>query len=293
MHTFKHYLITRFNLSEAAWPQDRGRPPPVLSDEWMSNRIELFREYCLASVVAQTQKNFQWLIYMDISTADVFRERIEALTAEHGFIRIEYINGMPSFLPAIRAHIQADAQGCTHVITSRVDNDDLLHCDFMGAVQAQFSGQAFQAVDFTAGYALQIKPQVRIGKNEHLSNPFISLIEANDQPRVVFSKAHAHWIKTNDRSRYRIVDDPRRLWMMVIHAENKANHFTGYGEVDWNVVGPQFMPSATLRQWFAERLVPVSQWPWQNLRSWWHVKSATAAKLLKRKLGRYRYRADA
>ncbi len=288
MASYKHFLITRFNLSEATWPQDGNRPPPVLDDDWIASRIPLFRDYCLHSVAAQTEKSFEWLIFLDIRTASHFRDELGALVAGFPFIRLLYIDGMQAFLPAIRAYIASAAQGCSHVITSRVDNDDALHCEFIAAVQSQFCGQAFQAIDFARGYALQIAPQVRLGNNDQISNPFVSLIEENNSPKTVLSRPHAHWKKTNSKERYRLVDDSRRLWLTVTHLRNKANQFRGYGSVDWRVVHKSVLVAPAVRDEIAQQLVPASAWCFGNLYNRWRVRSSVAAALLKRRLGRYR-----
>lgn len=59
---FHHFLITRFNLRNPSWELTKNNET-LLDDSWMSERIELFKNYCFPSVVNQTNKNFKWLLF--------------------------------------------------------------------------------------------------------------------------------------------------------------------------------------------------------------------------------------
>ena len=58
--TFKHYIITRFNLSQR-WDKD-SLGNKVLDDNWLKNRFQLFENYCFPSLKSQTNKNFEWWV---------------------------------------------------------------------------------------------------------------------------------------------------------------------------------------------------------------------------------------
>ncbi len=59
---FKHFVITLFNLK--LWTQDKNNVS-TRTDEWLEKRFELFENYCLPSLKAQTNKNFVWLCLFD------------------------------------------------------------------------------------------------------------------------------------------------------------------------------------------------------------------------------------
>ncbi len=99
---FNHYLITRFNLKTANWAVTKNKEA-LLTEAWMNHRLWLFENFCLPSVAAQVNKDFEWLIYFDLSTPDQYKVQIDKLTAPYDFIHIFYINGMDSFFPAVEA----------------------------------------------------------------------------------------------------------------------------------------------------------------------------------------------
>ena len=72
---FKHFLITRFNLRNPKWISDK-KNVAVLTDEWHENRFKLFDEFCFKSVSAQTNTNFEWLVFFDTTTPQKFKEHI-------------------------------------------------------------------------------------------------------------------------------------------------------------------------------------------------------------------------
>lgn len=281
---FKHYLITRFNLRIPGWQRTRLGASPR-DDAWMTQRLELFGSYCLPSVVNQSSRNFQWLIFMDTETAPWCRAQIEAMCAPHDFIGLRYIEGMAAFRPQIRACIDADAAGCSHLITSRIDNDDCLHRDFIATVQSRFRGQRLCVVDLIDGYTLQLAPIVRIGRNDHAFNPFSSLIEENAQPQTIWARDHGGWKRTRPDQLDAVRGE--RLWMCVVHAQNMANRFNGHGEVDWHRVADAFGLLPSLRDRLAAQMQPCARWRWTSLSNRLQGQIKLARKRLKHRLGLY------
>lgn len=59
-----HLFIDRFNLKNANWCITKNNEA-VLDEKWMEERMILFENYCLSSVVHQTNTNFKWLLFFD------------------------------------------------------------------------------------------------------------------------------------------------------------------------------------------------------------------------------------
>lgn len=72
---FKHFLITRFNLPNKGWQQDKNNNP-VQNEEWLDYRIQLFETYCLPSIMHQTCKDFVWFVYFDVNSPDFLLHKI-------------------------------------------------------------------------------------------------------------------------------------------------------------------------------------------------------------------------
>lgn len=280
---FQHYLITRFNLRNPKWDVTKNNET-LLTDEWMEHRMGLFGNFCFPSVAAQANTNFTWLIYFDVTTPQRFQDEIATMIAGHSNIRTFFINGMPDFYPQIQKLIAEESKDKSYLITSRIDNDDCIHKHFIDEVQKQFKSQDYQAIDVIKGYSLQVKPRVMLGKKEHIFNPFISLIEKNDNPKTVWFSDHNMWKKETRITR--ITD--KRLWMSIIHEKNKVNEFDGYADVKWENVRTDFIVSPEMDAIIQNNQIPHSEWRYLSFRNRLYVKWVLFNKMLKKSLGIYK-----
>jgi len=279
---FNHYLITRFNLKNPKWDVTKNNES-LLTNEWLEHRLWLFENFCYPSVAAQTNRNFTWLIYFDVTTPDAYKQKIEAIVRNQSNIRLFYIEGMPAFYPEINKLITAEAKE-QYLITSRIDNDDCISKNFIDEVQKQFKNQDYMAIDIINGYSLQIKPVIMLGKKEHIFNPFISLIEKNENPKTVWANDHNHWKK---ESRITQVTN-KRLWMSIIHEKNKVNEFDGYGNIPWENVNDEFIVSDTMKALISGEILPHSKWAWTSFKNELYVKWVLFNKSFKKALGLYK-----
>lgn len=275
---FQHFLITRFNLRKKSWNTTRNHTQ-VLTDEWMSNRLKLFEDFCFSSVKSQTNTNFKWFVFFDEETDAKYRVIIEGMAKEFSLFVPLYINGMDAFLPAIKDEILKELSQ-PYLITSRLDNDDCLSEHYIDEVQKQFAQQAFMAIDYIDGLTLQIEPEVKLGKRTHLHNPFISLIEKSDTIETVWSRErHGEWSKVEQLRTIR----NQCLWMSIIHGENKANDFVGFGQVTWSDIN-KFHINQEVFSTLQVNKVPLSEWKIESIRNYLRTYWKVTFKLLKRRL---------
>lgn len=280
---FNHYLITRFNLRAEYWDVTKNNEQ-LLTDEWMDNRMWLFENFCFPSVVGQTNQNFEWLLYFDTNTKEVYKNRIIDLVAKQKNFHVFFVDAMPAFEPELLKYIALKAKDKAFIISTRIDNDDSIHIDFINEVQKQFNQQEYRAIDFIKGYSLQIEPCYILGKKEHLYNPFISLIEKNDNPRTAFYQEHRNWKR--DKKVTQIAE--KRLWLSIIHQRNKVNKFDGYGLVKWNDIKNGFTLSDEANKLILEKTIPYGSWFFTSLKNQFVQKFELNFKILKRKLGLYK-----
>lgn len=280
---FKHYLITRFNLKNPDWDVTKNNET-LLTDEWMEDRMWLFENFCFPSVAAQTNKNFNWLLFFDTSTPEKYKKAIADLISSRANIKAFYINGMPEFYPAIQQFISEDSKDTPYLITSRIDNDDCIHKNFIDEVQQKFKSQDYQAIDIIQGYSLQVKPRFILGKKEHIFNPFISLIEKNESPKTVWFNDHTLWKK---ETRITQITD-KRLWMSIIHEKNKVNEFDGYDDVKWTNINKDFIVSEKINILIEKELIPHKNWLFLSLKNRLYVKLVLFSKKIKKALGVYK-----
>ncbi|WP_374548523.1 glycosyltransferase [Flavobacterium sp.] len=279
---FDHYLITRFNLRASFWNTTKNNEK-LLTDEWMENRMWLFENFCFPTVVSQSNKNFKWLLFFDENTKEIYKNRIEKLVENYPHFVVFFINGMDAFYGELTTYIKQNSSDKPYLITSRIDNDDSIHKDFINEIQKQFKQQDFCAIDFIAGYSIQIEPQFILGKKEQLFNPFISLIEKNENPETALNKDHRMWKK--EKRVLQITN--KRLWLSIIHHKNKINKFDGYGNVSWSDIKNDFTLSDEVNKLLNQKLISFSQWRLLSLKNYINQKFEIKFKLLKRALGVY------
>lgn len=278
---FKHYIITRFNLRAKEW-QFTKNSTKVLDENWLKNRFELFEKYCLPSLLSQTNKNFEWVIYFDTETPAFYKDKIEVYRQKLPNLIPVFVENMELFLPSIQAHIKNNNQ--EYVITTRLDNDDCVSKYFVDEIQKNFNKQTYEALDFVDGYSLQISPDFKLGKKRHLYNPFISLVEKKQNPTSVWSRSHTSW-KRETRIK-RILNN--RIWMVIIHQENKVNEFDGYGKVNAEEIFQDFIMDEAITQKVLSQQIPVEKWYFQSMKNKVTTFTNIFFKDLKKKLNFYK-----
>ncbi|WP_420643241.1 glycosyltransferase [Candidatus Leptofilum sp.] len=214
MTQFKHFVLTRFNVRTEF---SQGQVP---STRWLTHRFQLFEKYTYASLRCQTVKNFCWFVFFDAATPPQFKQQIDAYTRWPNFVPV-YVEsleiGSPTAHMLLSNQIQAHClPETTHIITTRLDNDDAVSKHFLANVQAHFAGQSAEFVNFPNGYILR---RNKLYKKRHLSNPFISFIEEIDNFQTVWLAGHHKLAEFGD-----IVQiDMSPQWLQVVHQRNFRN----------------------------------------------------------------------
>ena len=223
---FQHFIITRFNLTTNQFNElSKGG----VSDAWMDNRLQIFQDYCYSSIAKQTNQNFSWLVFFDTSTSEKHVKTINILAEKYPNFVPVYAEGMENFLSGIQDEIKERLTE-KFIITSRLDNDDCLHEEYINTLQEMFNFQNYLAVDFIKGITLKINDEIKCGYRIHSYNPFISLIESTESGfQTVCSKRHGGWGKIKLIKQVNI-DIP--LWLSVVHDENVLNRYIGFDDVD-------------------------------------------------------------
>lgn len=225
MENFKHFVVTRFNVrtENPNWSNDKNNNP-VLTDDWMRYRISIFQEYCLPSVLNQTCCNFEWIICLDTETSVQYKAYFDKLRTEHSFIVPIYADNMADFNKKYKAYI-INNTNVHYVITSRLDNDDLVHKDYIRIIQEQFNDQKFQAINFTKILMISNMRKDKLFISYSFSNHFISLIEKINNQHIegCYSRKDRAW--GTIKSITHIVGKP--YVMETINDKNLLNKFIG------------------------------------------------------------------
>jgi hypothetical protein len=221
---FKHFLLTRFNLALAGADTDKsGRR--VHDDAWMEHRLSLFKQFCLPSVQHQRCRNFHWLILLHAGTKPRYLDMLQVWTGADDRIRLVLVPEGTEFVQTVIARIcQVLSPADEFVITTRMDNDDMIRDDFMERVQALFQPQDKWLIDQVRGWQLGLYASgacVLDAVNRY--NPFISLVERADRFGTVFAHPHNQW---PGKCTY-VSFDEEPVWVEMVHDRNIDNRLRG------------------------------------------------------------------
>lgn len=217
----KHFIATRFNLKKSDWKKSKSGNS-VLTNEWLEHRFNLFENYCFPSVTKQSNQNFIWCIFFDVDTPQNFKDKIVDLTSNTSNAVPLFIDGMDNLNIAFKSYINENISNSdSHIITTRIDNDDIIHEDFVNIIQSLFQPSDLSVIDLRNGYQVSIdvaKPEIRL--YNHPFNAFISVIENTKSFETVFARMHYDWKTEKNIISYK----KKRLWMELSHEENFVNH---------------------------------------------------------------------
>jgi hypothetical protein len=216
-----HLVLTRFNLRTSV---TGGRD--VTARDWLLDRLALFETFCLPSMKAQTASH-EWLVWFDSGTPSEIRERVDS---HDGYTPI-YVDGTlgdEAMRETLAGRVPSDA---THLVTTRLDNDDAVAESFLARVQLAAVHQPRPAfLNMAFGYQWQ---DGRFYYSIQRSNPFLSYVEPvrRGEARLgIQSVAHGN------HDRIRKTGDLRQIWappswLQVLHGGNVANEFKGLRRV--------------------------------------------------------------
>jgi len=232
---FAHFIITQFNLRNFPLSDGAGYEKWI---QWTRNRIDLFRKFCLPSMINQTCKDFTWLLFFDSETPPEFDGFIENQKS-YKFIEICRSDGINDFYAGYFDEINKRlTENAGWIITTRIDNDDVLHRDAVKTIQLNFEEKHKYLISLASGYILNTADN-RMSHYFYPMSPFISLIEnTGNSPSGVFEKGHTKWdelrlfvfreiwhefFRPGKRKSRFILKRP--MWIQIVHGENVSNSF--------------------------------------------------------------------
>jgi hypothetical protein len=216
--TFHHVILTRFNCSNSRSSNDREiaiRSQPG----WLEERFQLFERYCLPSVLAQTNQNFEWRIYFDRHTPPEFLERARRGFAGRPNIRLMLCDIYGS--ETLQEDLAKDLPGAGGwLVTTRFDNDDALHRQFVERLHREVRPGVRESLNFPLGVVYG-RGKAYLSRQE--SNAFISLSEPFPNFLTVTAAPH------NTMGRIAPLRDLEGgpAWMQVVHDLNVSNKLRG------------------------------------------------------------------
>ena len=220
--SYQHFILTRFNLKLR---YNRGDKPMEQTKEWLDQRFLLFEKYCFPSIQNQVNQNFTWLCMFDVDTPVVFKKKIETYSQY-------YPNFVPLFLSEEEAaqdrkilieEIKKRSEEATHILTTRIDNDDSLHADMVDSLQKHLRFDNKKVVySFVSGYQYFERMNF-LFRMYYPNNHFLSMIEPNDE-NLISIMAYRHSRARKNEEHLDIKTD-KPYWVEVVHGGNVNNQF--------------------------------------------------------------------
>ena len=206
MSPIDHFLLTRFNVRTEYGPEEGVSPA------WMARRLELFRRFCAPSVAAQSVRDFRWMIFIDDGTAPDHRRAIQIAAP-----RAELVP-LPAWSDEA-ARIAVDTRRrASRVVTTRLDNDDAIHGDFLRIARQAPPGRF---VEFLRGFIYDTRVR-SLYQHTLPANPFLSYV--SDLPLTIVHQGN-HRL-TAQKGPVLTLREPA-AWLQVIHGDNVSNDVQG------------------------------------------------------------------
>lgn len=223
----KHYIITRYNLH---WKPDinmcvkqKDDKTILNSNDWLEQRLELFKKYYIPSILAQTNKNFKIFLGVSPHTPNDHLDflsnisNIEICNSFDGsdgrdFKRMLFENNEP-------------------VITTRIDNDDAISKDFVKIIQstaeANIKLKSPLLIDVLGYQYLVEKNKFRLQHYKSTFNsPFSSVVSYPKEYKWCHEIEHT--LLWKEIPNY--IHIPERLYLQVLHPTNASNSERGIPE---------------------------------------------------------------
>ncbi len=213
-HRMQHFIITPFYVRRQ-FTGKTGKIEVQLADpEWLEDRLQLFEDYCLPSVTNQSDQNFNWFIYLDDSTPARYFDRLASLTKDHPNISLKTCAfwETPTIIKDVLAAVP---EGTKWLITTRLDNDDGIHRDFVSMIHGAAQERS-EFLNFPRGIILY---SGKCYMYEHASNAFLSLVEPVQQPTTAWCIAHTQ--AGHVAPVRQLTDTP--AFLQVVHGKNVSN----------------------------------------------------------------------
>jgi hypothetical protein len=214
----RHVILTRFNVRYVEDPTARSIG---IDPAWLASRFNLFEKYCLPSVLAQTEQEFSWILFFDSATPEPFVARARALARERDGIFPVFCESLP--LSRVKAAVSDILPEATEwLLTTRLDNDDGLHEEYVATMQAAQGCEKAEVLNCPTGIIFRNN---RTYLRRDPSNAFISLSEPFSGFQTIFSISR-HILAHESYPVRQLSAAPR--WLQVVHANNISNRVRGW-----------------------------------------------------------------
>lgn len=214
-------VLSRFNVvhRKVGDARDRRRMDDRrFNRKWMKARLDLMTRYTASSLRDQSNKNFDWFVFVQLGTPQSVMNDIEELGAQVVEVEIDDIEGAQRTVRQKRGW----------VATVNLDTDDAISRDFISEVHKR-AREKEDRFAFLRGcrHREQSDAQPWTISYKSETNPFQVVTEPAKDAKTVFNQIH------NKPSR--MIDTDHPMWLMLLHGDNIDNRSLERTKRDVNI----------------------------------------------------------
>lgn len=216
-----NFILTKYNVGMSSGKYAKRQ------EEWLEDRLGLFKKFTLSSVLCQECLPYKWLIFIDKHTDPEYHRRLWEAVYEFYFVDI-VLTDQQSIVETARKRVNGFRRNeC--VITTRLDNDDAIHRLFIQRLQEEIrnpsqNSQGNFILNFDWGIVYNPNTgDARISLQG--SNPFISKVERGEEIQTVWGFKHTE--ASRQGRLIRIGGKGSPMWIQTIHGKNVSNKMQG------------------------------------------------------------------
>lgn len=207
--TLKHFILTR-----NSYPEDYPD---------LGQRIDIMSRYVLPGLKNQTVKNFTWVVTSPIGLSEFDLTGIDHVVLDvpppHSF------DGTTYLAQQLLSELAADLPKGELVLTTRLDNDDILLPHYVEDLQKLSRASEYPLVVDAPGYRADMRSG-RVYRDTHYAprgvpSPFISVMETVVGRRCRLRTAYYDQHSLMHRH-FNITYLTRPSWVQLIHRTNKT-----------------------------------------------------------------------
>ena len=227
-------VITRFAMATGFASSSRAQDPEPLR-QWMMRRLPLFERTCLPAMYNQEFKPDLWMVGV---RSELMKDLESEPFTQLPFVRLvaqypldegpcehpEHFNSAINvFGTAIASELPTDA---THVLTIRLDNDDIIHPYYVAVIRRYAEFVAADSIDISdhvlsMAFGLQ-RNQKEYSPILYPNGPFQSRLEKVGSTPFLTAYDGNHIHLFNQKSVH-IIMTKVPMWIQVMHGENVSN----------------------------------------------------------------------
>ncbi|MBP5642233.1 MAG: hypothetical protein J6W92_04135 [Paludibacteraceae bacterium] len=211
----KHLIITRFNI------QYEPDSHIGITEQWLSQRLPLFEQYCLTSVQAQTKSDFTWILLCDSNTPDKYKKQLDKYEQIVPQIKIIYSSWVEDVNKLYQQIGTSYVREGEKLLTTRLDNDDRIEPTYVERVQTIAKDMHQGIISFPLGRQTFVSAN-RSFRMRVTANHFTTRVEDSGYYTIL---GFDHTKLNESIGSVNVIETDEPMWEEFVHGKNIANGY--------------------------------------------------------------------